>query len=65
MCTLLNGEFAFSDSVPYLDVLVTATACNLAVVRGEGNAENVLGVADKASAGGSLAQIPQTKGVIP
>ena len=47
MGTLFNGEFAFSDGVPDLEVLVSATAGNLSVVGGESNSEDVSGVADK------------------
>jgi len=44
---LLNGEFALTNGVPDLEVLVSATAGNLSVVGGESNSENISRVADE------------------
>jgi len=38
---LLNGEFALSNGVPDLKVLVSSTTGNLSVIWGEGNSKNV------------------------
>ena len=65
MGVLLNGEFAFSDGVPDLQVLVSATAGNLSVVWGESNSENVSGVTNESLNGCSLFQVPEAEGSVP
>lgn len=60
-----ESVFAFSKSVPQLDGLVTRSRDDLSVVSGEGNRENVLGVSNKSSGGGSSIQVPQSEGSIP
>ena len=51
----LNGELAFSNGIPDLNVLISSTASNLPVVGGEGDRERVSGVADESSAADTLA----------
>lgn len=47
----LDGVFADTQGVPQLDALVTRTGHNLPVISGEGNAENIVGVATEAAGG--------------
>ena len=47
MSTLLDGEFALTNGVPDLEILISATAGNLSVVGGESDGEDVSGVADE------------------
>jgi hypothetical protein len=63
--TLFNGEFAFSDGVPDLEVLVSATAGNLSVVGGESNSEDVSLVADKSLDCLTLLQVPEAERTVP
>ena len=49
----LDGVLADTQGVPQLDGLVARTRHNLSVISGEGNAQNILGVADKATGGES------------
>jgi len=44
---LLDGEFALTNGVPDLEVLVSATGGNLSVLRAESDGEDVSGVADE------------------
>jgi hypothetical protein len=63
--SLLKGVLALTENVPQLDGLVTGSRDNLAVVRGEGNGENILLVANETAGGGSSVDIPQTEHAIP
>ena len=65
MSILLNGELALSNSVPDLDVLVSATTGNLSVVRGEGTSKSVLGMTNKSSGANSVLKIPKSESRIP
>ena len=60
-----DGELAFTQSIPELDGLVSGARNNLAVISREGDREDISLVADKAAGGGSSAQVPKTKGLIP
>jgi len=62
---ILNGVLALSKSVPQLDGLVSRSRDDLSVIGREGNRENVLGVSNESSSGGSRVQIPQSEGRIP
>lgn len=62
---VIDGVFALSQSVPELDGLVSRSRDDLSVVCREGNTQNVLGVSNESSGGGSKVQIPQSKGRVP
>ena len=57
----LDGVLADTQGVPQLDGLVARTGHNLPVISGEGNAENILGVADKATGGEAAGQGKETR----
>jgi len=62
---LLNGELALSNSVPNLEVLVSSTASNLSVIRGEGDGKNVSGVTDESATGDSFLDVPEAERSVP
>lgn len=64
MTILGDVEFAFTKSVPQLDGLVAGTGDNLTVIGGEGDGENIVGVADETTGGGTAVQVPETKGLV-
>lgn len=63
--TWLNSEFALSNSVPDLEVLISSTTGNLSVIWGEGNGKNVSCVANESLNGLSLFQVPESQGSVP
>jgi hypothetical protein len=60
-----DGELAVSEGVPELDGAVARTGDDLSVVGREGNGENIVGVSDKASGGGTGGKLPQTESLVP
>ena len=58
-------ELAIAEGVPQLDGAVAGAADDLAVVGGEGDGEDVVGVAHEAAGGQAGAQLPQTKCLVP
>lgn len=54
----LHRVFADTQSVPEFDGFVPGARNDLAVVGGEGDAQHILGVANKAAGGGSSAGTP-------
>ena len=60
-----DGELAVTKSVPELDCLISAATDYLSVVGGEGNGQNIVGVANKASGGGTGGKLPETQGLVP
>lgn len=65
MSVLLYSEFALSNGVPDLQVLVSSTAGNLSVIWGESNGKNVSGVTNESLNGLSLSQVPESQGTVP
>lgn len=61
----LDGEFAFSQSVPQLDGLVTRAGNDLTVVSRESNRQNILSVIFETTSGLASSQIPQAQSLIP
>ena len=62
---LLYSEFALSNSVPDLEVLVSSTAGNLSVIRREGDGKDVSSVTNESLNGLSLFQVPESQGTVP
>lgn len=60
-----DGELAVTKGVPELDGAVARARNDLAVVRGEGDGEDVVGVADEATGGGAAGELPETQGLVP
>jgi len=62
---IFDGVLALSKSIPKLDGSVSRSRNDLSVISGESNAQNVLGVSNKSSSGGSGVKIPQSEGSVP
>jgi len=60
-----DGELAVTKGVPELDGAVTGTRDDLTVVGREGDRENVVGVSDETTGGGSGGELPETESLIP
>ena len=60
-----NGEFAVAQSVPELDSTIPRAGDNLAIVRGEGDGEDIVGVADEAAGCHTGSELPQTESFVP
>lgn len=60
-----DGELAVAEGVPQLDGSVAGSGDNLSVVGGEGDGEDVVGVADESAGGGASGKLPQAKGLVP
>ena len=56
---------ALTEGVPQLDGLITRTRNDLTVVSRERNRQDVVGVANETTGGGTAVQIPKTEGLIP
>jgi len=62
---LLDGELALTEGVPQLDGLIAGTRDDLTVISREGNREDIVGVADEATGGGTGVEVPETEGLVP
>lgn len=62
---LSDGELAVAESVPELDGSVSRSRDNLSVVCREGNRENIIGVANESTGGGTGGELPETEGLVP
>jgi len=62
---LFDCVLALSKSVPELDALVTRSRDDLSVISRESNRQDILGVTNESSCGGSKVQIPETEGGVP
>ena len=60
-----NGEFAVAQSVPELDGTIPRTGDDLAIVRGEGDGEDIIGMADEAAGGHTSSELPKAKCLVP
>jgi len=60
-----DGEFALSEGVPQADGSVSGGRNDLSVVGGEGDAEDLFGVALETAGGGAGLKVPQTETVVP
>jgi hypothetical protein len=60
-----DGVLAVAERVPELDGPVARAGDDLAVVGGEGDGEDVVGVADEAARGDTGGQLPETKSLVP
>jgi len=56
---------ALTEGVPELDGLITRTGNNLTVVSRERDRQNIVGVTNETTGGGTVVQIPKTESVIP
>ena len=60
-----DGVLAVTEGVPELDRPVTGSGDDLAVVGGEGDGEDIAGVANKAAGGGASGKLPEAEGLVP
>jgi len=60
-----DGEFAVTKSVPQLDGAIAGSGDNLSVVGGEGNRENIVGVANKSSGSSTGRKLPEAESLVP
>ena len=60
-----DGVLAVAERVPELDGPVARAGDDLAVVGGERDGEDVVGVADKAAGGHTGGELPQAQGLVP
>jgi len=65
MSLLGDSELAVTKSVPELDRAIAGSGDNLSVVGREGNGENVVGVTNKASCGGTGRELPEAESLVP
>lgn len=65
MALVGDGKLAVAEGVPQLDGAVTRTGDDLAVVGGEGDGEDVAGVANEGTSGLAGSELPQAEGLVP
>lgn len=65
MSLLSDSEFAVTKSVPQLDSPIAGSGDDLSVICREGNGQDVVGVADEASGGGTGGKLPKAQGLVP
>jgi len=65
MTRFVNGVFAFTESIPELDGLVSRSRDNLSVISRKSNAQNVFGVTNESSGGSSKIEVPKSESAVP
>ena len=65
MALVGDGELAVTEGVPQLDGAVARAGDDLAVVGGEGDGQDVVGVADEAAGGGAGGELPEAESLVP
>ena len=65
MALVGDGELAVSQRVPQLDGPIARPRDDLTVIGGEGNGEDVVGVADESAGGGTGRQLPEAESLVP
>lgn len=65
MALVGDGVFAVTEGVPELDGAVARPGNDLTVVGGEGDGEDVVGVADEAAGGYTSGELPEAEGLVP
>jgi len=65
MTLLSNRKLTIAQSVPEFNGLVSTSRNNLSVVSTEGDAEDIVCVADETAGGLASVQVPQTEGLVP
>jgi hypothetical protein len=60
-----DSILAVTQGVPELNCPVSSAGDNLSVVGREGNREDVIGMANKASGGGAGGKLPEAEGLVP
>ena len=65
MALVSDGVFAVAEGVPQLDGTVAGSRNDLTVIGGEGDGEDVVVVANKATSGVSGGEFPETESLVP
>lgn len=65
MALVGDSVLAVTEGVPELDGLVAGAGDDLAVVGGERDGEDVLGVSDEPAGGLAAGELPEAKGLVP
>jgi len=65
MPLISDREFAIAEGIPQLDSTVTRPRDNLAIISGEGDGEDVVGVADETAGCGAGCEFPETECLVP
>lgn len=65
MAFISDGEFAVTKGIPELNRPVPGSGDDLTVVGGEGNREDIAGMANEAASGLASRKFPQTESLIP
>lgn len=60
-----DGVLAVTEGVPELDAAVARTGDDLAVVGGERDGEDIVGVADETTGGLASGELPEAEGLVP
>jgi hypothetical protein len=60
-----DGELAVTECVPELNGPIAGSRDDLPVVGGEGNGENVVGVAHESASSGTRGELPQAESLVP
>ncbi len=60
-----DGVLAVAEGVPEFNCAVTGTGDDLAVVGGEGDGKDIVGVADESTGGVAASEFPQTESLVP
>jgi len=60
-----DSELAVTKSVPELDGAIAGSGNDLSVVGGEGDGQNIVGVANKSSGGGTGGELPEAESLVP
>ena len=65
MALVGNGKFAVAQRVPQLDRTVPRSRDDLTVVGGEGDGEDIVGVADETAGRHAGSEFPQPESLVP
>lgn len=60
-----DGEFAVTKGVPELDGPIAGARDDLPVIGGEGDGEDIVGVANESASGSARRQLPQAESLVP
>jgi len=60
-----DGELAVTEGVPQLDAPVARAGNDLAVVGGERDGEDIVGVANETAGGGASGELPKAESLVP
>jgi hypothetical protein len=60
-----DGELAVTEGVPELDGSIAGARDDLPVIGGEGDREDIVGVANESAGGSARRQLPQAESLVP